>query len=126
VAIARVLLKQPPIVIFDEGVYLLLKYAIAKISLPDTFFPLNNQFDPATSALDAKSEKYVQEAMNLVMKKRESTVISIAHRLSTIRHCDRIVVVDHGRIVQSGTFDEISTVEGPFRELMKTQLLSDP
>jgi ABC-type multidrug transport system fused ATPase/permease subunit len=63
--------------------------------------------------------------MNLVMKNRESTVISIAHRLSTIRHCDRIAVVDQGRIVQIGTFDEISTVDGPFRELMKTQLISD-
>jgi ABC-type multidrug transport system fused ATPase/permease subunit len=95
VAIARVLVKNPPLVIWDE----------------------------ATSALDAHSEHLVQLAMDSVMRGR--TVISIAHRLSTIRHSDVINVVDSGRIVQSGTFEQLSTEAGPFRELMKTQLVED-
>jgi len=95
VALARVLAKNPPLVILDE----------------------------ATSALDAQSEHLVQLAMNCVMEGR--TVISIAHRLSTIRHADVINVVDNGSIVQTGTFEELSTQPGPFRELMKTQLVGD-
>jgi ABC-type multidrug transport system fused ATPase/permease subunit len=96
IAIARVLVKNPPIVILDE----------------------------ATSALDAKSEHVVQNAMNSLMSGR--TVLSIAHRLSTIRHASRIAVVEQGAIVQTGTFDELTSQEGGhFRDLMKTQLVSD-
>lgn len=96
VAIARVLAKNPPLVILDE----------------------------ATSALDAHSEYLVHLAMNSVMSGR--TVLSIAHRLSSIRRADVISVVDNGSIVQSGTFEELSTNAGPFRDqLMKTQLVGD-
>jgi ABC-type multidrug transport system fused ATPase/permease subunit len=95
VAIARVLVKNPPLVIWDE----------------------------ATSALDAHSEHLVQLAMNSV--KHGRTVLSIAHRLSTIRHSDVINVMSNGRIVQVGTFEKLSIEAGPFRELMKTQLVAD-
>jgi ATP-binding cassette subfamily B protein len=94
-ALARVLAKNPPLVILDE----------------------------ATSALDAQSEHLVQLAMNCVMSGR--TVLSIAHRLSTIRHADVVCVVGNGSVVQTGTFEELSAGPGPFRELMKTQLVGD-
>ncbi len=79
--------------------------------------------DEATSALDAQSEHLVQLAMNCVMSGR--TVLSIAHRLSTIRHADIVCVVGNGSVVQTGTFEELSAGPGPFRELMKTQLVGD-
>jgi len=93
VAVARAILKNPPIVVFDE----------------------------ATSALDAKSEHQVQKAIDTAMKGR--TVISIAHRLSTIRHADRIVVLQDGVIAEIGSFEQLSTSSGAFRELMKRQLV---
>jgi ABC-type multidrug transport system fused ATPase/permease subunit len=96
ISIARLLVKNPPLVILDE----------------------------ATSALDAKSEHFVQRAVDSVISSENRTVISIAHRLSTIRHADRIAVIQDGSVVQSGTFDVLSTSQGPFRELMKTQLVS--
>jgi subfamily B ATP-binding cassette protein MsbA len=77
IAIARALVKDAPILILDE----------------------------ATSALDTESEKAVQGAIDTVM--RDRTVLVIAHRLSTIRGADRIAVVDEGRIVDSGTHDEL-------------------
>jgi ATP-binding cassette subfamily B protein len=93
VAVARAILKDPPIVVFDE----------------------------ATSALDAESEHYVQMAINTVMEGR--TVISIAHRLSTIREADRIAVLQGGIIVETGSFDELIEKEnGVFQELMARQL----
>jgi len=95
IVIARLLAKNAPFVIFDE----------------------------ATSALDARSEHYVQQAMNSIMRSGQTTVLSIAHRLSTIRNADRIAVVDYGRIVQTGTFEALSTSDGPFQDLMKTQLV---
>ena len=73
---------------------------------------------------DAKSEHFVQKAMSSVMNS-ERTVLSIAHRLSTIRNADVIAVIDQGSVVQSGSFAELSSNNGPFRELMKTQLVSD-
>jgi len=95
IAIARTLLKDPPIVIFDE----------------------------ATSALDAESERLVQEAIGVVMKGR--TVLSIAHRLSTIRDADRILVLKDGKIVESGSFNElVQNKESAFMELMGTQIAS--
>jgi len=80
----------------------------------------------ATSALDAQSEYYVQSALQKIFEKHNGkTIISIAHRLSTIRHATSIAVIENGSVVQTGTFDDLSTKEGPFYNLMKTQLLSD-
>jgi len=95
VAIARVLLKNPPLVILDE----------------------------ATSALDSRSEHLVQLAMNQIMESNK-TVLSIAHRLSTIRHSDWIAVMQNGKVAEQGTFDELTKkTDGPFYKLMKTQLV---
>jgi ATP-binding cassette, subfamily B, beta-glucan exporter len=92
-SIARALLKDPPILILDE----------------------------ATSALDAATEAKVQAALAAVMKGR--TTFVIAHRLATVRHADRILVFDHGRIVESGTFDELVARGGRFRELARAQFM---
>ena len=77
IAIARAILKDPRILILDE----------------------------ATSALDTDSEKFVQAALERLMQGRTSVVI--AHRLSTVRDADKIVVIDHGRIVEEGTHAEL-------------------
>lgn len=81
--------------------------------------------DEATSALDAASEHYVQSALQKLFQehRNDKTIISIAHRLSTIRHATTIAVIDKGAVVQTGSFDDLSTTDGPFRELMKTQLV---
>ena len=81
-SIARAILRNPPILILDE----------------------------ATSALDTESEKLVQEALQRLMQNRTSLVI--AHRLSTVQHADEIVVLQHGRIVERGTHDELIRREG--------------
>ncbi|MBY3234287.1 ABC transporter ATP-binding protein [Rhizobium sp. 25PS6] len=91
VAIARVLLKDAPILVLDE----------------------------ATSALDSESEAAIQKRLNLVMEGK--TVIAIAHRLSTIARMDRIVVLDHGRIVEEGRPDELVEQDGLFARLWKRQ-----
>ena len=93
-SIARALLKEPPILILDE----------------------------ATSALDAKTEAKLLAALEEVMKGR--TTFVIAHRLATIRRADRILVFEHGRVVDTGTFDELMRAGGPFAELAKAQYLS--
>jgi ATP-binding cassette subfamily B protein len=87
-ALARILLKQPPILILDE----------------------------ATSALDNISERHVQRALGLAH--RERTTILVAHRLSTLRDADRILVFDSGRIVETGTYDELLRRGGVFTELV--------
>jgi ATP-binding cassette subfamily B protein/ATP-binding cassette subfamily B multidrug efflux pump len=91
VAIARVLLKNAPILVLDE----------------------------ATSALDSESEAAIQERLNLVMEGK--TVIAIAHRLSTISSMDRIVVLDHGRIIEEGRPEELIEGNGLFARLWKRQ-----
>ena len=92
-AIARALLKNPPILVLDE----------------------------ATSALDAGTEVLVQKALEEVMKGR--TTFVIAHRLATIRNADRILVFHDGRIVESGTFDELVAKNGRFAQLAKAQFM---
>jgi ATP-binding cassette subfamily B protein len=94
ISIARALLKDPPILILDE----------------------------ATSALDATTEMKVQAALDEVMKER--TTFVIAHRLSTVRNATRILVFEHGRIVESGTFDVLIRLGGTFAALAKAQFLA--
>ncbi|MDE5699696.1 MAG: ABC transporter ATP-binding protein/permease [Lachnospiraceae bacterium] len=75
--------------------------------------------DEATSNVDTRTEKAIQDAMHLVMQNRTSIVI--AHRLSTIRDADIIVVMDHGRIVESGNHDALLAQKGKYYELYMTQ-----
>jgi ATP-binding cassette, subfamily B, beta-glucan exporter len=91
--IARVLLKDPPILILDE----------------------------ATSALDASTEGKVQAAIEEVMKGR--TTFVIAHRLATVRNADRILVFHEGRIVETGSFDELVRQNGRFAALARAQFM---
>ena len=91
-AIARALLKDPPVLILDE----------------------------ATSALDAATEAKVSKAMKALMAGR--TTFIIAHRLSTVRDADEIMVFDQGRIVERGSFQSLLAAQGRFAELVKTQL----
>ena len=93
-AIARVLLKAPDIVILDE----------------------------ATAHLDSASEQAIQKALKTALNNRTSLVI--AHRLSTIKSADQILVLDHGRIVQRGSHDELIKEDGLYSQLYKTQFLN--
>ena len=76
-------------------------------------------FDEATSALDNKTQRQVSEALD----EMGCTRIVIAHRLSTIKHCDRIVVLDGGHIIEDGTYDELIKKGGYFADLVERQRL---
>ena len=91
VAIARALLKDAPVLILDE----------------------------ATSALDSRSESHVQEALDRLMSGR--TTLVIAHRLSTVEHADRIVVLEQGSIVESGSHTELLAHDGHYASLYRLQ-----
>jgi len=78
-------------------------------------------FDEATSALDNKTQRQVSEALDAM----GCTRIAIAHRLSTIRHCDRILVLDGGRIIEDGNYDELIAKKGFFAELVERQRLDN-
>ena len=75
-------------------------------------------FDEATSALDNRTQAIVTESLN----KLKTTRLVIAHRLSTIRECDRILVMDKGRLVESGTYEELLAQNGIFTKLVKRQV----
>ena len=87
IAIARTILRNPPVLVLDE----------------------------ATSSLDTQTERLVQEALERLSEGR--TTIAIAHRLSTVRDADQIVVLDRGRVVEIGTYDELIGLRGRFAEL---------
>lgn len=93
------------------------RIAIARAILADPRILL---LDEATSALDAESERLVNEALERLMKGRTSLVI--AHRLSTVRHADRILVLSHGKVVESGSHEELMAKDGTYRFLVETQL----
>lgn len=94
---------------------LLIARAIA--AMPDILL-----FDEATSALDNLTQKTVTQSLG----KLGCTRIIVAHRLSTIRDCDRILVLDNGRIVEAGTYDELSRAGGLFTDLVRRQQLDTP
>jgi ABC-type multidrug transport system fused ATPase/permease subunit len=74
-------------------------------------------FDEATSALDNRTQRYVSDSLEGL----RCTRVVVAHRLSTVRHCDRILVVDDGRIAEEGTYDELIERGGLFAELVERQ-----
>ncbi len=78
-------------------------------------------FDEATSALDNKTQKHVSDSLEAL----SCTRIVVAHRLSTVRHCDRIMVVDGGRIAEEGTYEELIAKKGLFAELVERQRLDE-
>jgi ATP-binding cassette, subfamily B, bacterial len=94
------------------------RIAIARAILADPRILL---LDEATSALDSESERLVNEALERLMQGRTSLVI--AHRLSTVRHADKILVFNHGRIVESGTHEQLIARDGTYRLLVETQLV---
>jgi ABC-type multidrug transport system fused ATPase/permease subunit len=91
IAIARALIRDPRLLILDE----------------------------ATSALDTVTERSIQGVIDRLQGSR--TVVVIAHRLSTIRHVDEILVMDHGRLVEHGAWEDLLTQEGVFAELVAEQ-----
>ena len=92
IALARVFLKDPAVVILDE----------------------------ATSSLDNESERLVEEAMEELLRGRSTLII--AHRLRTVRRADRVLVIDHGRIVEQGTHAELVDASGVYGKLYRAEL----
>ena len=78
-------------------------------------------FDEATSALDNLTQKRVSKSLD----EMKCTRIVIAHRLSTIRQCDRIIVLDNGKIIEDGNYDELMKKDGYFADLVARQRLDD-
>jgi ATP-binding cassette subfamily B (MDR/TAP) protein 1 len=97
IAIARALLRNPKILLLDE----------------------------ATSSLDSESERIVQSALDKITTNSNRTVVQIAHRLSTIRNSDRIVVLNKGKVRESGTHEELMALKGHYHQIVGLQNLDD-
>ena len=91
ISIARTLIRNPEVIIFDE----------------------------ATSSVDNKTEQLIQRAIFEIIKERTSIII--AHRLSTIRNADQILVLENGKIIESGTHDELVALKGNYKNLWDLQ-----
>jgi ATP-binding cassette subfamily B protein len=91
IALARAILKDPPVLILDE----------------------------ATAAVDNETEAAIQRSLDQITAQR--TTLVIAHRLSTVRHADSIVVMDHGQIIEQGQHDQLLQLEGAYANLWRVQ-----
>jgi ATP-binding cassette subfamily B protein len=88
--------------------------------LPAPFCTIqNSNLDEATSSVDVETEKQMQEAIGRLIQGR--TVFAIAHRLATLRNATRLIVLDKGEIVETGTHAELMEKQGEFYKLVKTQ-----
>ena len=95
------------------------RIAIARAIMKDVKILI---FDEATSALDAESESEVQSALDNIIKSKKITTIIIAHRLSTIKNADKILFLNKGQIIESGTHEELLELNGEYKKLIAKQL----